>query len=64
MNNEIKGLEKVTRFEVIDHTGLYDVGRVLVRYFDNDVIELVGQLQDDGKTLKMFLGFKKEVKRE
>tara|TARA_R110002110_G_scaffold96968_1_gene249401 strand:+ start:17 stop:172 length:156 start_codon:yes stop_codon:yes gene_type:complete len=42
--------KKVTRFEVIDHTNRGE-GRVLVEYGVN--VEL--QLQDDGKTLKVFL---------
>lgn len=44
-------IESVTRFEVIDHTKDGE-GRVLVKY---DVkVEL--KYQDDGRTLKVFLG--------
>lgn len=45
-------LDNVTRFEVIDHTLVADpVGRIVVKY---DVkVEL--SLQDDGRTLKVFL---------
>jgi hypothetical protein len=41
---------KVTRFEVIDHT-FTGPNRAIVRYGVN--VEL--QLQDDGRTLKVFL---------
>jgi len=45
---------KITRFEVIDHTE-GGTGRDFVKY--NCEIEM--QLQDDGKTLKVFLTDKK-----
>ena len=63
---KLPGLEKVTRFEVIDHTGIREseFGRILVRYFDNDVIDLEAQLQDDGRTLKIFLGWKKTKEKD
>lgn len=42
----ISGLDAVTRFEVIDHTG-----RVMIRYG----VTAESHLQDDGRTLKIFL---------
>ena len=50
-------MEKVTRFEVIDHTTDGSQGRVLVQY--DVVVQL--SLQDDGRTLKVFLGDKEGV---
>ena len=49
-NNLIKlpNYEKVTRFEVIDHTS-YKEGRILVKY-SVDV-----SIQDEGMTMKVFL---------
>jgi hypothetical protein len=44
---DIDGLEKVTRFEVID-----DNGRVYSKW---DLKDVVLQLQDNGRTLKAFL---------
>lgn len=46
-------LSKVTRFEVIDHTHTdpESNGRILVRYG----VKVEADLQDDGKTLKIFL---------
>lgn len=46
-------LSKVTRFEVIDHTHTDPAaeGRILVRYG----VKVEVDLQDDGKTLKIFL---------
>ena len=49
-------VSKVTRFEVIDH--LDGDGRVMVRRLAPDAaVEL--SLQDDGRTLKVFLVWKK-----
>lgn len=54
---------KVTRFEVIDHTrSLEDGGgRVFVKREENMTVEL--SLQDDGRTLKVFLSPKKSERR-
>jgi hypothetical protein len=46
----IEKLEKVTRFEVIDHTS-DGTGRAFVKYN----IKVSGDLQDDERTLKIFL---------
>jgi len=43
--------EKVTRFEVISYLSREEAGRLIVRY--NVDIEL--SLQDDGRTLKVFM---------
>lgn len=43
---------KVTRVEVVDNTG-----RVYTKY---NVVNVYCQLQDDGKTLKMFLKYEEE----
>ncbi len=54
-------LSRVTRLEVIDHvTG---DGRVLVRYLSPDA-ELEASLQDDGRTLKIFLSPKLPTKAD
>ena len=53
-SREIDGLEKVTRFEVIDETG-----RLMVEYLDEDV-EASAQLQDHGRTLKIYLRHESE----
>lgn len=42
-------LNLISRFEVIDETG-----RVYVKYINNNE-ELYPELQDDGRTLKVFL---------
>lgn len=42
--------EKITRFEVIDHTSEM-LGRILVKYGVNVEISI----QDDGRTMKVFL---------
>lgn len=49
---------KVTRFEVIDHStdDLDKLGRILVRW----VVNLELSLQDEGRTLKVFLRKKKD----
>lgn len=52
----VDGLEGVNRFEVIDETG-----RLMVEYLADDV-KLTGQLQDENKTLKIFLKKKIESK--
>lgn len=44
--------DKVTRFEVIDHTAMADpVGRIVVKRG----VKVKLSLQDDGRTLKVFL---------
>ena len=43
--------KKVTRIEVIDHQSEPVIGRVYTKY-DCEKVEL--QLQDDGRTLKIF----------
>lgn len=48
-------IEKVNRFEVIDHTSGGE-GRVFTKWLDNLVVEL--SYQDDGRTLKVFLSEK------
>lgn len=48
-------LNKVTRFEVIDESG-----RLLVRYD----IQLEAQVQDEGRTLKVFLKDNKPKEKE
>lgn len=54
---EIKS-DKITRVEVIDHSGLGGgQGRILVEYFQGPV-KVEYDLQDDGKTLKIFLSNK------
>jgi hypothetical protein len=50
-NNEIELLETVTRVEVIDENG-----RTYVNWNKNNIVEL--SLQDDGKTLKIFISKK------
>ena len=50
MNEQIIG---ATRFEVINHTKDFE-GRVLTRYFDYPIAVSV-EVQDDGKTVKVFL---------
>jgi hypothetical protein len=47
-------VDKVTRVEVIDKTG-----RAYVNYLENDQ-EVVCSLQDDGRTLKVFINRKQE----
>ena len=42
--------EKVTRFEVIDHTSELQ-GRILVKYG----VKVEISIQDDGRTMKVFL---------
>jgi hypothetical protein len=42
----VEGMDDVTRFEVVDHHG-----RVMVKYG----ISVNAQLQDNGRTLKIFL---------
>jgi len=42
--------DKVTRFEVIDHTSEM-LGRILVRYG----VSVEVSIQDDGRTMKVFL---------
>lgn len=42
--------EKITRFEVIDHTSELQ-GRILVKYG----VKVEISIQDDGKTMKIFL---------
>lgn len=42
--------DKVTRFEVIDHTS-EKLGRILVRYG----VSVEVSIQDDGRTMKVFL---------
>ena len=44
--------KKVTRIEVIDHQSEPVIGRVYTKY-DCEKVEL--QLQDDGRTLKIFI---------
>ena len=51
-------VQNVTRFEVIDHSG-DKPGRILVKHGVN--IEL--SIQDDGKTLKIFLTDETEQKK-
>ena len=46
--------DKVTRVEVIDETG-----RAYIKYLDNDQ-EVVCGLQDDERTLKVFINRKQE----
>lgn len=46
-------LNKVTRVEVIDYTG-----RIFSAYFDNEGGD--AYLQDDGRTLKIFMNGSKE----
>lgn len=43
-------IEKVTRFEVIDHTSELQ-GRILVKYG----VKVEISIQDDGRTMKVFL---------
>ena len=50
-------IDKVTRFEVIDHTRKQR-GRIVVEYGVN--IEI--SIQDDGKTMKVFLTDKSQMK--
>ena len=47
---ELPDYEKVTRFEVIDHTSSKE-GRILVRY--SVMVDV--SIQDDGMTMKVFL---------
>jgi hypothetical protein len=47
-------VDKVTRVEVIDETG-----RAYVNYLENDQ-EVVCSLQDDERTLKVFINRKQE----
>jgi hypothetical protein len=47
-------VDKVTRVEVIDETG-----RAYIKYLDNDQ-EVVCGLQDDERTLKVFINRKQE----
>ena len=42
--------EKITRFEVIDHTSEFQ-GRILVKYG----VRVEISIQDDGRTMKVFL---------
>lgn len=49
--------EKITRFEVIDHTSEM-LGRMLVKYD----IKVDISIQDDGRTMKVFLTNKKHSK--
>ena len=42
--------EKITRFEVIDHTSEFQ-GRILVKYG----VKVEISIQDDGRTMKVFL---------
>jgi hypothetical protein len=49
--------DKVTRFEVIDHTTDGSQGRVLVQYG----VDVQVSLQDGGRTLKVFLSDKEDV---
>jgi hypothetical protein len=48
-------LDKVTRVEVIDQAG-----RSYVAWDDNNKVEL--SFQDDGRTLKVFIGHREELK--
>ena len=46
----MEGIDKVNRFEVIDHSG-EKIGRILVKYG----IKVEVSIQDDGRTMKVFL---------
>lgn len=48
--DNVMATEKVTRFEVIDHT-TEGAGRLLVRYG----VKVEASFQDDGRTMKVFL---------
>ena len=50
--------DKVTRVEVIDETG-----RAYIKYLDNDQ-EVVCGLQDDERTLKVFINRKQQDESE
>tara|TARA_R110000868_G_scaffold44088_3_gene147668 strand:- start:464 stop:643 length:180 start_codon:yes stop_codon:yes gene_type:complete len=57
-------LSLVNRFEVINHTDIDDswiinwpTGRVYVKYLEPDE-QITYQVQDEGRTLKMFIGKK------
>ncbi len=57
-NNELETkLEKVTRFEVINHgNNKKPIGRLLTLYKElEDFNEVELSFQDDGKTLKIFI---------
>ena len=51
--------EKITRFEVIDHTSELQ-GRILVKYG----VKVEISIQDDGRTIKVFLTDKINNKQE
>lgn len=60
-----RGLRQLTRVEVIDHTKSIEDGggRAYVRWDENISIDL--QIQDDGRTLKIFITERKnDVGRE
>jgi len=56
-------LDSITRFEVINHTETGDMwlkdgtGRAFVKYLEPDE-QITYQVQDDGRTLKMFIAKK------
>lgn len=54
---ELEAMSKVTRLEVIDETG-----RAYVKYFDKGSVEY--SLQDDDRTLKIFIDERKEDERQ
>lgn len=58
MSHHNNALDKVTRFEVIDHTKDDSGGRILVR--GNVHVQL--SYQDDDRTLKVFLTSREETK--
>lgn len=48
--------DKIDRIEIINHAGnQYQKGRLVVAYKGKDFKELDFSLQDDGRTLKIFL---------
>lgn len=53
---------EVNRFEVIDHCakGSEDIGRVFVKWWDEGKFNVECMLQDDGRTLKVFITEKKD----
>lgn len=62
VGNYIVDTSKVTRFEVIDHTGTIDDNPNFGRVFVKNNVGIETHIQDDGKTLKVFLNDRKKTK--
>lgn len=58
MEKDIKkeDIKKITRVEVINHaTNRYPIGRVITVYKDKQFKDFDLEIQDEGRTLKIFL---------